>query len=82
MSLNALITAGLFTWCDFLFARTLTTSPDGPPGGSGHYQYLGAYASNWNSVMAAAVLASVSVVALLMVARRFVAAGLSDGAGR
>jgi multiple sugar transport system permease protein len=42
-------------------------------------QYLGAYVSNWSSVMAAAVLASVPAVVLLVVAQRFVAAGLSDG---
>ena len=44
-------------------------------------QYLGAYVSNWSSVMAAAVLAS-AAVALLRVAQRFVAAGRSDGAVR
>ena len=48
----------------------------------GVYQYLGAYVSKWSSVMAAAVLASVPAVALLLVAQRFVAAGLSDGAVR
>jgi len=48
----------------------------------GIYQYLGAYVSNWSSVMAAAVLASVPAVVLLVVARRFVAAGLSDGVVR
>ena len=46
----------------------------------GIYQYLGAYVSNWSSVMAAAVLASVPALVLLVVAQRFVAAGLSDGA--
>ena len=46
----------------------------------GTYQYLGAYVSKWNSVMAAAVLASVPAVALLPVAQRFVAASLSDRA--
>ena len=48
----------------------------------GTYQYLGANVSNWNSVMAAAVLASVPAVVLLVVAQRFVAAGLSDGVVR
>ena len=45
-------------------------------------QYLGAYVSNRSSVMATAVLASVPAVALLLVAQRFVAGGLSDGAVR
>ena len=86
MSRNALITAGLFTflftWSDFLFALTLTTTSDVRPVTLGIYQYLGAYVSDWSSVMAAAVLASVPAVALLVVAQRFVAAGLSDGAVR
>jgi multiple sugar transport system permease protein len=84
MSRNALITAGLFTflftWSDFLFALTLTTTPDVRPVTLGIYQYLGAYVSNWSSVMATAVLASIPAAALLLVAQRFVAAGLSDGA--
>lgn len=86
MSRNALITAGLFTflftWSDFLFALTLTTTSDVRPVTLGIYQYLGAYVSNWSSVMAAAVLASVPAVVLLVVAQRFVVAGLSDAAVR
>jgi multiple sugar transport system permease protein len=84
MSRNALFTAGLFTflftWSDFLFALTLTTTSDVRPVTLGIYQYLGAYVSNWSSVMATAVLASIPAVVLLVVAQRFVAAGLSDGA--
>ena len=63
-------------------AWTLTTTSDVRPVTLGIYQYLGAYVSNWSSVMAAAVLASVPAVVLLVVAQRFVAAGLSDGAVR
>jgi multiple sugar transport system permease protein len=86
ISRNALITAGLFTflftWSDFLFALTLTTTSDVRPVTLGIYQYLGAYVNNWSSVMATAVLASIPAVVLLVVAQRFVAAGLSDGAVR
>ena len=57
-------------------------TPDDHPVTPGIYQYLGAYVSNWSSVMAAAVLASVPALVLLVVAQRFVAAGLSDGAVR
>ena len=84
MSRNALITAALFTflftWSDFLFALTLTTTPDVRPVTLGIYQYLGAYVSDWNAVMATAVLASIPAVVLLVVAQRFVAAGVSSGA--
>jgi multiple sugar transport system permease protein len=86
MSRNALITAGLFmflfTCSDFLVAVTLTTTSDVRPVTLGIYQYLGAYVSNWSSVMAAAVLASVPAVALLPLAQRFVAASRSDRAVR
>ena len=84
MSRNALITAALFTflftWSDFLFALTLTTTPDVRPVTLGIYQYLGAYTNDWNAVMATAVLASIPAVVLLVVAQRFVAAGVSSGA--
>jgi multiple sugar transport system permease protein len=84
MSRNALITAALFTflfsWSDFLFALTLTTTPDVRPVTLGIYQYLGLYVSDWGAVMASAVLASLPAVVLLLVAQRFVAAGVSTGA--
>jgi multiple sugar transport system permease protein len=84
MSRNALITAALFTflftWSDFLFALTLTTTEDVRPVTLGLYQYIGAYVNDWSSVMATAVLASIPAVVLLLVAQRFVAAGVSSGA--
>ena len=84
MSRNALITAGLFTflftWSDFLFALTLTTTEDVRPVTLGLYQYIGAYVNDWSSVMATAVLASVPAVVLLVVAQRYVAAGVFSGA--
>lgn len=84
MSRNALITAALFTflftWSDFLFALTLTTTENVRPVTLGIYQYIGAYVNDWSSVMATAVLASIPAVVLLLVAQRFVAAGVSSGA--
>jgi multiple sugar transport system permease protein len=84
MSKNALITASLFTflfaWSDFLFALTLTTTPDVRPVTLGLYTYIGTYVNDWSSVMATAVLASIPAVVLLVVAQRFVAAGVTSGA--
>jgi multiple sugar transport system permease protein len=84
MSRNALITAGLFTflfsWADFLFALTLTTTEDVRPVTLGLYTYIGTYVNDWSSVMATAVLASLPAVVLLVVAQRFVAAGVASGA--
>jgi multiple sugar transport system permease protein len=84
MSRNALVTAGLFTflftWSDFLFALTLTTTEEVRPVTLGIYQYIGTYVNDWSSVMATAVLASLPAVVLLVVAQRFVAAGVASGA--
>jgi len=84
MSRNALVTAALFTflftWSDFLFALTLTTTEDVRPVTLGLFQYIGSYVSDWSSVMATAVLASIPAVVLLLVAQRYVSAGVTGGA--
>jgi multiple sugar transport system permease protein len=84
MSRNALVTAGLFTflftWSDFLFALTLTTTEDVRPVTLGLYQYIGSYVQDWSAVMATAVLASVPAVVLLLVAQKYVASGTTAGA--
>jgi multiple sugar transport system permease protein len=84
LSRNALITSGLFTflftWSDFLFALTLTTTDDVRPVTLGIFQYIGAYVNDWSSVMATAVLASIPAIVLLLAAQKYVAAGTSGGA--
>lgn len=84
MSRNALITAAvftfLFTWSDFLFALTLTTTQTVRPITLGIYQYIGTHTSQWNAVMATTVLASVPAAFLLVVAQRHLAAGATSGA--
>ena len=84
VSRNAVITAGLFSflfaWADFLFAVTLTTQDDKAPVTVGIYRYIGAHLSDWNSVMATGILASLPAAALLVVAQKYVAAGLTSGA--
>jgi multiple sugar transport system permease protein len=84
MSRNALITAGLFTflfaWGDFLFALTLTTTENVRPVTLGLYQYSGAHVTDWSPIMATAVLSSLPAIALLVLAQRYVAAGVTGGA--
>lgn len=84
VSRNAVITACLFSflfaWSDFLFAVTLTTSSADTPVTVGIYQYIGANLTDWNSVMATGVIASIPAAALLVLAQRYVAAGMSAGA--
>ena len=84
MCRNAVVTAGLFaflfTWGDFLFALTLTTTQDVRPVTLGLFTYIGTYVNDWSSVMATAVMASLPAVVLLVVAQRYVAAGTTAGA--
>jgi multiple sugar transport system permease protein len=84
VSTNGLITAAvftfLFTWSDFLFALTLTTTQTVRPITLGIYQYIGAHTNQWNAVMATTVMASVPAAVLLVVAQRYVTAGATSGA--
>lgn len=84
VSRNSLITAGLFaflfSWSDFLFALTLTTTDELRPVTLGIYQYLGTQVSNWSAVMSTAVLSSLPAILLLVLAQRFIAAGATGGA--
>jgi multiple sugar transport system permease protein len=85
MSRNSMITAALFAflwaWSDFLFASTLNRE-----GGSlrpitmGIYNYIGAQNQEWGPMMAAAVVASIPAAALLVVAQKYIAAGVTAGA--
>jgi len=81
---NALITAALFaflfSWSDFLFALTLTTTDEIRPVTLGIYQYLGTQVSNWSAVMATAVLSSLPAIVLLVIAQKYIAAGATGGA--
>jgi multiple sugar transport system permease protein len=83
MSRNALITAGLFTflfaWSDFMFALTLNTTDDVKPITLGIYQFVGAHVSDWGAVMATAVLSAVPAAILLVVAQKYISAGITGG---
>ncbi|WP_225640133.1 carbohydrate ABC transporter permease [Streptomyces werraensis] len=83
MSRNALITSGLFAflfaWSDFMFALTLNTTDDVKPITLGIYQYIGAHVGDWGSVMAAAVLSAVPAAVLLVLAQKYIAAGITGG---
>ncbi|MDN4474777.1 carbohydrate ABC transporter permease [Demequina sp. SYSU T00192] len=84
MSRNAIITAGLFTflfaWGDFLFGVTLTSGQGLVPVTVGIYQFIGTQVSEWNAILATAVLASIPAAILLVVAQRYIAAGVTGGA--
>lgn len=84
ISRNAMVTAGLFSflfaWADFLFAVTLTTGRGVEPITVGIYRFIGNQSADWNAVLATAVLASIPAGLLLVIAQRYVVAGVTGGA--
>lgn len=84
VSINALVTAGifsfLFAWSDFLMALTLTTGQSIRPVTLGLYTYIGTNDTDWSSVMATAVIASVPAVVLMIAAQKYITAGATGGA--
>ncbi|MDT0609039.1 carbohydrate ABC transporter permease [Streptomyces lancefieldiae] len=84
MSRNAVVTVSLFTflwsWSDFVFAGTLASGGAHQPITLGIYHYIGNNNQEWNAIMATAVLASVPAAVILVLAQRYVAAGVTAGA--
>ncbi|WP_405577536.1 carbohydrate ABC transporter permease [Streptomyces sp. NBC_01190] len=84
VSRNAVVTVSLFSflwaWSDFVFANTLDSGGDMRPITLGIYKYIGNNNQEWNAIMATAVVASIPAAVLLVVAQRYVAAGVSAGA--
>lgn len=84
VSRNAIITVSLFAflwaWSDFLFANTLDNGGGLEPITLGIYAYIGNNNQQWNAIMATAVVASVPAAVLLVMAQRYVAAGVTSGA--
>jgi multiple sugar transport system permease protein len=84
LSRNSLVTvalfAFLFAWSDFLFAVILTSNGGAQPFTLGIYQYISNYSKDWNAIMATAVIASIPATILLIVAQRYVSAGITAGA--
>jgi multiple sugar transport system permease protein len=84
VSRNAVITVSLFSflwaWSDFVFANTLDGGGDLRPITLGIYKYIGNNNQEWNAIMATAVIASIPATVLLVLAQRYVAAGVTSGA--
>ncbi|GIF51405.1 multiple sugar transport system permease protein [Asanoa ferruginea] len=84
VSRNALVTVSLFaflwSWSDFVFASTLDGGGDHQPITLGIYHYIGNNNQQWNAIMATAVVASIPATVLLILAQRYVAAGVTAGA--
>jgi multiple sugar transport system permease protein len=84
VSRNAVVTVSLFAflwaWSDFIFASTLDGGGSREPITLGIYHYIGNNNQQWNAIMATAVVASIPATILLIIAQRYVAAGVTAGA--
>ncbi|MDX3076669.1 carbohydrate ABC transporter permease [Streptomyces sp. NPDC088354] len=84
MSRNAVVTVSLFaflwSWSDFVFANTLVNGGAQEPITLGIYHYIGNNNQEWNAIMATAVVASLPAAVILVLAQRYVAAGVTTGA--
>ncbi len=84
VSRNATVTVSLFAflwaWSDFVFASTLDGGGALRPITLGIYQYIGNNNQQWNAIMATAVVASIPATVLLVLAQRYIAAGVTAGA--
>ncbi|WP_182909853.1 carbohydrate ABC transporter permease [Microbispora sp. H13382] len=84
VSRNSVITVSLFAflwaWSDFVFASTLDQGGAHQPITLGIYHYIGNNNQQWNAIMATAVIASIPAAVLLVIAQRYVAAGVTSGA--
>ena len=83
VSRNAVVTVSLFaflwSWSDFIFASTLDAGGTEQPITLGIYHYIGNNDQQWNAIMATAVTASIPAAVLLVLAQRYVAAGITTG---
>ncbi|HST85840.1 MAG TPA: carbohydrate ABC transporter permease [Kineosporiaceae bacterium] len=84
LSRNAGVTVSLFAflwaWSDFIFASTLDGGGELQPITLGIYHYIGNNNQQWNAIMATAVVASIPATILLIIAQRYLAAGVTAGA--
>ncbi|GAA1359616.1 carbohydrate ABC transporter permease [Streptomyces beijiangensis] len=84
ISRNAVVTVSLFaflwSWSDFIFASTLVNGGAHEPITLGIYHYIGNNNQEWNAIMATAVVASLPATVILVLAQRYVAAGVTAGA--
>ena len=84
VSRNAIVTVSLFAflwaWSDFVFATTLDGGGTRQPITLGIYHYIGNNNQQWSAIMATAVVASIPATVLLILAQRYVSAGVTAGA--
>lgn len=69
----------LFGWGDLLFALVLTTDESIRPLTLGLYNFIGEYGTNWNSLMAVAMIATVPIIIIFITLQKYIVGGLTSG---
>lgn len=70
----------IVTWSDFVFARTLVTSPDLWVLNVGMQSFLGEYLVDWSSLMAVGIISLTPVFVLFLLLEPFLVSGMTQGA--
>ena len=70
----------IVTWSDFVFARTLVTSPDLWLLNVGMQSFLGEYLVDWSSLMAVGIISLAPVFVLFLLLEPFLVSGMTQGA--
>lgn len=70
----------IVTWSDFVFARTLVSSPDLWMLTVGMQSFLGEYLVDWSNLMAVGVLSLAPVFVLFLLLEPFLVSGMTQGA--
>ncbi len=70
----------ILAWGEFLYAISILTSPDTYPISALISQQISAYGASWSGLMALAVVGSLPILIVFVVAQRRLASGLSLGA--
>ncbi len=70
----------LLGWSEFLFSLTLLSDESKRPLTLGLYKFITNYGTNWNGLMAVAVVAAVPVLLVFIFAQRYITSGLAFGA--
>ena len=76
---TAVIFVFIASWNEFIFALTLLAAPERRPVIVGLFSLIGMYEVEWNLVMAGALLATLPMVVLFMLAERHITSGLTAG---
>jgi len=84
LMVNGIATVGsivfIITWGEFIYATTLMTDPDQLPVSGLLAQQTSLYSVSWNRLMGLALLTSLPLLAVFLVAKRRLVEGLSVGA--